>query len=160
MVKSRMEIRVDSLENEQVINLLEEHLGSMEHTAPAESRHALDISGLLEDGVTCWSIWDDTQLAGLGALKRLSSEHAEIKSMKTAIGYLRKGVASNILNHIIQEARASGYHRLSLETGSMEFFAPARNLYSSFGFKVCAPFGDYKKDTNSVFMTSYLDQGL
>lgn len=155
-----LEIRVDNLENEQVINLLEEHLSAMEHTAPAESRHALDISGLLEDGVTCWSIWDDTQLAGFGALKQLSSEHAEIKSMKTSIGYLRRGVASAVLKHIIQEARDRAYVRLSLETGSMDFFAPARNMYTLFGFGVCDPFGSYEKDPNSVFMTCYLDQQL
>ena len=154
--EKHLKIRVDNLENKQVIDLLKEHLNSMEHTAPAESRHALDINGLLEDGVTCWSIWDDSQLAGFGALKHLSKDHAEIKSMKTSVNYLRKGVASSILKYIIQEAQTRGYARLSLETGSMDFFAPARILYTSFGFKSCSSFGSYKEDPNSVFMTSSL----
>lgn len=152
-----MNIQIGSLDDPQVIDLIREHLAAMEPTAPAESRHALDLSGLSDDSITLWSIWDGNQLAGIAALKRLSPKHAEIKSMKTAKSFLRKGIASQLLSHIIEEAKQSGYQQLSLETGSMNFFAPARNLYSSFGFLECGPFEGYVEDPNSVFMTKYFD---
>lgn len=148
-----LDIRVDDLEGPEVLALLQEHLGSMEHTAPAESRHALDLAGLREPGITFWSIWDGPALAGFGALKHMTESHAEIKSMRTASSHLRRGVASKILRHLIQEAAIRGYSRLSLETGSMEFFEAARRLYAAFGFTSCLPFGGYTADPNSVFMT-------
>lgn len=151
-----MEIKFEDLKSPQVIALIREHLAAMEPTAPPESRHALDLSGLRGSDVTFWSIWDGDSLAGIGALKRLSSDHAEIKSMKTAEPYLRKGVGSRMLDHIILEAEKSDYKVLSLETGSMDFFEPARQLYKSFEFVECAPFGSYVKDPNSVFMTRNL----
>ena len=153
-----MEIVVDDLQNEAVIALLREHLESMVPTAPAESRHALDLQGLRSPDVTFWSVWDGAELAGFGAIKHLTDEQAEIKSMRTASRHLRKGVASALLHHIIQQARSRGYSQLSLETGAMEFFAPARDLYSAFGFVLCQPFGDYKPDPNSVFMTLQIDK--
>lgn len=148
-----MHIRVDNLEGTQVQELLREHLSSMEHTAPPESRHALDLSGLRDPAITFWSIWDGEQLAGFGALKHLTSTHAEIKSMRTAASYIRRGVASQMLCHLITEAAARGYTKVSLETGAMEFFYPARCLYESFGFVSCPPFGNYQPDPNSLFMT-------
>ena len=140
-----------------MIALIREHLASMEPTAPPESRHALDMKGLCSSDVTFWSIWDGEILAGIGALKRLSPDHAEIKSMKTALPYLRKGIASKMLDYIILEAKQCGYKNLSLETGSMEFFEPAIKLYRSFGFVECVPFGSYVEDPNSVFMTRYIE---
>lgn len=148
-----MDIRVDNLKSPAVLALLREHLRSMEHTAPAESRHALDLEGLTDPAVTFWTAWDGEALAGFGALKHLTPSHAEIKSMRTAATHLRRGVASRMLRHIIIEAAARGYARLSLETGSMAFFEPARRLYQSFGFVPCAPFGGYRADPNSVFLT-------
>jgi len=139
-----------------VIELLQEHLASMEATAPPESRHALDLDGLRTADIVFWSLWDGSQLAGIGALKQLTADHAEIKSMRTASAYLRKGVASTILQHIIREAKVRAYVCLSLETGSMEFFGPARRLYQSFGFEPCPPFGDYVDDPNSIFMSRLL----
>lgn len=150
--ESGLEIRIDDLEGPEVLALLREHLGSMEHTAPAESRHALDLAGLRDPGITFWSIWDGPALAGFGALKHMTEAHAEIKSMRTATSHLRRGVASKMLQHLILEAAIRGYSRLSLETGSMEFFEAARRLYASFGFTPCPPFGDYRPDPNSVFM--------
>lgn len=152
-----MEIRIDDLESSAVIGLLQDHLAAMEPTAPPESRHALDLEGLRSPEITFWSMWDGTELAGIGALKRLSPEHAEIKSMKTAESYLRQGVASRMVRHILHEAKLQGYRQISLETGSMAFFEPARRLYASFGFTPCPPFGPYIEDPNSVFMTKYLD---
>ena len=148
-----MDIRLDNLESPQILELLHEHLDSLAPTAPAESRHALDLAGLRSHDVTFWSIWDGATLAGFGALKRLTASHAEIKSMRTATSHLRQGVASTMLRHLIREAAVRGYSRLSLETGSMGFFEPARRLYSSFGFVPCAPFAHYQPDPNSVFMT-------
>lgn len=95
-------------------------------------------------------------LLGCGALKELDPYHGEIKSMRTAKEHLRKGVAKKLLQHIVEEAKKRGYQRLSLETGSMDAFEPARKLYASFGFEYCKPFSDYKEDPNSVFMTKEL----
>ena len=148
-----LHIRADDPGNPPVADLLREHLRSMEETSPPESRHALDIDGLRQPDVTFFSIWDGAQLAGCGALKSLDNEHAEIKSMRTADAYRRRGVASALLEHLIAEALRRGYRRLSLETGSMAYFEPARRLYAAFGFVHCAPFATYVEDPNSVFMT-------
>lgn len=152
-----MDIRLDNLESSQVLALIREHLAAMEPTAPPESRHALDLTGLKRSDVAFWSIWDGNMLAGIGALKQLSPDHAEIKSMKTATAFLRQGVASSMLQHLIQESKRRGITTLSLETGSMAFFEPARSLYRSFGFTECGPFGSYVDDPNSVFMTLRID---
>lgn len=140
-----------------MIALIREHLDSMAPTAPPESRHALDLAGLRSADITCWSVWDDQHLAGVGAVKHLSSTQAELKSMKTAEAYLRQGVAYSLLKHILNEAENRGYHQLYLETGSMSFFEPARKLYVSFGFTPCAPFGRYQEDPNSVFMVKNIN---
>ncbi|WP_026038124.1 GNAT family N-acetyltransferase [Halomonas sp. KM-1] len=153
-----MNIRVDDVRSQEVIELIREHLEAMVPTAPPESRHALDLDGLRGPDITLWAMWDGAELAGIEALKRLSQTHAEIKSMKTAKPYLRRGVASRLLSHMMHEAKSRGYSRLSLETGSMEYFQPARALYASFGFAPCAPFGEYQDDPNSVFMTLTIDE--
>jgi putative acetyltransferase len=148
-----MQIRVDDLRGAQIIRLLEEHLRGMHEVTPAESVHALDLSGLRRPEVTVWSAWEGDQLLGCGALKALDERHGEVKSMRTARAQLRKGVAAGVLEVIIAEARSRGYGRLSLETGSMEAFAPARALYARFGFKPCGPFADYTDDPHSYYMT-------
>lgn len=155
-VATVLEIRVDDLQGEAVVALLREHLRSIAPTAPEESRHALDLDGLRSPAITFWSAWDGSALAGFAAIRHLDRGHAEVKSMRTAASCLRKGVASLLLRHLIEEARRRGYSRLSLETGSMDFFAPARALYLSSGFVPCGPFGDYRPDPNSVFMTMAL----
>jgi len=148
-----MEIKVDDLSGVEIATLLKIHLQSLSALSPPESMHALDLDSLRKPEITFWSVWDGNELAGCGALKELDREHAEIKSMRTAAGHLRKGVASRMLEHIIQEARRRKYRRLSLETGSMAAFEPARRLYAKFGFKACGPFVGYVEDPNSVFMT-------
>jgi putative acetyltransferase len=148
-----MEIRLDDLSGPAVHALLIEHLESMRRLSPPESVHALEIEALRRPEITFWTAWSDTELLGCGALKELDPAHGEIKSMRTASGHKRKGVARNILIRIIEEARIRSYTRLSLETGSMQAFEPARRLYGSFGFTYCAPFADYIEDPNSVFMT-------
>ena len=148
-----MEIRVDDLTSPEIIGLLREHLNSMTLHSPPESIHALDLDGLRRPEVTFWSIWQNAELMGCGAIKELDSRHGEIKSMRTVSTHLRKGVAATLIRHILDEARRRSYRRLSLETGSMEAFAPARSLYTKFGFEPCAPFAAYVEDPYSVFMT-------
>ncbi len=151
-----MEIKVDDLSGPEVADLLMQHLTEMALHSPPESIHALDIEALRKSEITFWSVWDGNELIGCGALKELDAQHAEIKSMRTAPPYRKRGVATLLLRHILEEARNRGYRRLSLETGSMDAFDPARRLYSSFGFIYCDPFADYIEDPNSVFMTREL----
>ena len=147
------EIKLDDLSGKDIIALLEEHLADMNATSPPESKHALDLDGLKTPQVKFWTIWDGEKLAGCAAYKELDELHAEIKSMRTASDYRGKGVASMLLNYLIQDAQLSGYIRLSLETGSMDYFKPARELYRKHGFHFCQPFADYVEDPNSQFMT-------
>jgi putative acetyltransferase len=149
----RFDILEDDPSRPALAELLREHLASMTEHSPPESVHALDIEGLRAQEVTFWSVWDGSRLAGCGALKELDSRHGEIKSMHTASSHLRKGVASALMEHLLDVARQRGYRRLSLETGAMEAYVPARSLYARFGFEVCGPFSDYREDPYSTFMT-------
>ncbi len=149
----RVRIIVDDLTGTQIAELLEEHLTDMRTTTPPESKHALDLAGLRLPEITFWSAWEGDELVGCGAIKRLDADHAEVTSMRTSRTHRRGGVASAVLSHIIESSRAMGYRRLSLETGSGEFFDPARKLYEKFGFAYCEPFGDYQPDPLSAFMT-------
>jgi len=151
-----MDIRLDDLSGPEIAALLSEHLRSMYLHSPPESVHALDIARLRRPDITMWSAWDNGELLGCAALKQLDPGHGEIKSMRTATRHLRKGVASALLRHILAEAKRRSYRRLSLETGSMAAFAPARELYARFGFEPCGPFADYIEDPNSAFMTRTL----
>ena len=151
-----MDIRIDPLTSPAIIALLEEHLRNMALHSPPESIHALDLEALRKPEITFWTLWQHEELMGCGALKELDGTHGEIKSMRTASGHLRKGVAARLMQHILEEAKSRSYDRLSLETGSMAAFAPARKMYAGFGFEPCPPFGDYSEDPNSVFMTKKL----
>lgn len=151
-----MHIQLDDLTGPEIIALLEEHLRNMYEISPPESVHALDLSRLRQPDITFWTLWSEQQLLGCGALKELTSDHGEIKSMRTAMAHRNRGVAAAMLEHILAEARARGYTRVSLETGSMDAFKPAQRLYERFGFEYCSPFGDYEPDPNSVFMTKAL----
>jgi putative acetyltransferase len=151
-----MLIRVDDLAGPEIRSLLEEHLRSMHELSPPESVHALDLAALRKPEITFWTAWSQDELLGCGALKELDPTHGEVKSMRTASARRRTGVGRAMLTHIIMEARMRSYARLSLETGSMEAFAPAWRLYETFGFTSCAPFADYTEDPNSVFMTRTL----
>lgn len=148
-----MYIKIDDLSCAAVATLLSEHLKDMHLTSPPESVHALDLEALRGPKITFWTIWDDDVLAGCGAIKELTVHHAEIKSMRTAVELRCKGVATQLLQHILEQAKQRHYKKLSLETGSMQYFEPACKLYKRFGFKVCTPFADYKEDPNSIFMT-------
>jgi putative acetyltransferase len=140
------------LDDLRVRALLEHHLKSARAATAPGSAHALDLDGLKAPEIQFWAVWDEDALLGVVALKRLSTDHGEIKSMHTVQGHRRKGVGSAMLLHIIHAARAMGMSRLSLETGSWEYFVPARELYKRHGFVECPPFGEYVADANSVFM--------
>ena len=148
-----MRVEIDDPERPDVYALLEEHLRSMYELSPPESVHALDVSRLKGPDITFWSVRDGDTLLGCGALKELDPEHGEVKSMRTPQALRRRGAGRAVLIQILSEARLRGYKRLSLETGSMDAFLPAQKLYESFGFTYCGPFGDYKPDPYSVFMT-------
>lgn len=152
-----MHILPDPLTSPAIAALLSEHLRDMRRISPPESVHALDLDALRGPGVSFWSVWSDdspeAELMGCGALKELEASHGEIKSMRTAQAHRGKGVGSAMLAHILGEARARGYARVSLETGSQAEFEPARRLYAAHGFDFCPPFGSYREDPNSVFMT-------
>lgn len=148
-----MDIRLDDLRGPEIRALLEEHLRNMHEISPPESVHALDLESLRDPGITFWTAWTGADLLGCGALKALDPTHAEIKSMRTAAAHRRKGVACAMLQHILAEAQARSYLRVSLETGAQAQFLPARRLYESAGFTYCSPFASYVDDPNSVFMT-------
>ena len=132
---------------------LQAHLDDMEPTAPPESRHALDLSALQRPHVRLWVATEGEHLVGTAALAGLEAHHEELKSMRTEPRLRGRGVASLLLAHLLDDARSRGVERISLETGSMEFFTPARAFYARAGFVPCAPFGDYADDPLSTFMT-------
>ena len=152
-----MRVIVDNLQGDEIAEFLAEHIEDMRSVSPPESKHALDLEGLRSPEITFWSVYDGAELVGCGALKELDSRHGEIKSMRSASKRRGRGIGTHILSHIVEEASRRGYRRLSLETGSMDFFIPARRLYLSFGFEECDPFSDYVPDPNSVFMALELN---
>ena len=152
------EIRTDDLSGPEIAALLQEHLASVAQYSPPETIHALDLDALRAPDVTVWTVWQGPDLAGCGALKELDPRHGELKSMRTATSHRRRGVAAMLVEHMMLVARERGYRRLSLETGAMEAFAPARALYARFGFEFCGPFADYVEDSYGVFMTKALEE--
>ncbi|MBX9257715.1 GNAT family N-acetyltransferase [Desmonostoc muscorum CCALA 125] len=151
-----MHIRTDDLTGNKIAELLREHLENMNEITPPESVHALDLEALRSPDITFFSAWEGDELLGCGALKELDSRSGEVKSMRTAKAHRRRGVASKILEHIIKEAERRAYDCLNLETGSFPEFAPARALYTRYGFEYRGPFAEYIDDPNSIFMTKKL----
>lgn len=137
----------------RVIDLLRIHLTTASAQTAPGSAHALDVAGLQAPDITLWTMWEGETLLGVGGLKRLSVDHGEVKSMHTAQPMRRRGAGGAMLRHIIAAARACGMTRLSLETGSWDYFRPARAFYARHGFTECPPFADYVLDPNSVFMS-------
>ena len=156
-----MHIQPDDPARPDVLALLEEHLRHMRELSPPESVHALDVAQLKVPEITFWTVRSGEQLLGCGALKELTPDHGEVKSMRTPAALRGKGAGRAVLNHMIGEAKKRGYKRLSLETGPAETFAAAHQLYKAVGFTECGPFGDYTLDPHSVFLTLDLitDQG-
>jgi putative acetyltransferase len=148
-----LQIREDNLSGPEIANLVSEHIQSALKHSPRESAHVMDLEALRAPDITFWTIWQEQVLLGCGALKELDATHGEIKSMRIVKAHRGKGIASRMLQHLIAEARKRSYTRLSLETGSMDAFAPARALYARFGFEYRGPFTGYTEDPLSIFMT-------
>ena len=148
-----LKIIAGGLDDPRVVRLLGIHLTTARSQTAPGSAHALDLAGLKTPDITFWSAWESDDLAGVGALKRLSASHGEVKSMHTAQAVRRRGVGAAMLRHIIAAARDRGMGKLRLETGSWPFFRPAVALYKRHGFVECPPFGDYTLDPNSIFLT-------
>ncbi|HJW34822.1 MAG TPA: GNAT family N-acetyltransferase [Holophagaceae bacterium] len=151
-----MDIHPDDLTHPDVQALLAAHVADMYRISPPGSVHVLDLDGLRQPGVSFWSLWIDGALAGCGALKELDPTHGELKSMRTAEAFRGHGVGKAMLTYLLAEAQRRGYTRVSLETGSQPFFAPAWALYRSAGFTDGPPFDHYVDDPHSVFMTKEL----
>jgi putative acetyltransferase len=146
-------IAQDDLTGADIAALLKFHLTQMAQHSPICSVHAFPVERLRADDVTFWSIRVGERLAGCGALKQIDPSHGELKSMRTDPAFLRQGLGEAMLLHLIGEARARGYTRLSLETGRPEPFHAAHGLYRKHGFAECEPFGDYTHDPFSMCMT-------
>ncbi|GGO68549.1 GNAT family N-acetyltransferase [Nocardioides deserti] len=150
----------DSPLRPEVLALLEEHLRDMHATSPAESVHALDPAALAAPGTAFWTARSgEGAVLGCVALQDLGAGHVELKSMRTATAARRRGIGAGLLDRVLAEAGAAGHERISLETGTEPYFAPARALYRSRGFEECPPFGDYALDPHSVFLTRGLGTG-
>ncbi|MDH3538628.1 MAG: GNAT family N-acetyltransferase [Acidimicrobiia bacterium] len=149
-------IAIDDPRARDVRALLEQHLRFAHDTTPIDHIHALDLEGLLDPAVTLYSLREGGKLLGIGAIRQLDDHHAELKSMHTVVGARGRGLGRAMLGHLLSVAIERGVDRVSLETGTMEAFAPARALYASAGFEPCGPFGDYQPSPSNTFMTMEL----
>ena len=142
-----------NFDNLEVNKLLLKHFNELRNVSPAGSTHVLDIDGLKDPSIKFWSLWENNKLIGCGALKFLEKNHGEFKSIRVADEFRKKGIGERIIEHLIEEAKKLEISKLSIETGAGEFFLPARNLFSKFGFKLCPPFAHYKEDPHSCYYT-------
>lgn len=152
-----MNILEGGLDRAEVQQLIAFHLEQSQQNTGPRCAHALNIDGLRGPDIRFWTAWEGEQVLAIGALRRLSDTEGELKSMHTVQHIRRQGFGTMMLRHIIEVARAMGIRRLSLETGSWPYFEPAREFYRRNGFQDCAPFGDYRPDPNSVFMTMLIE---
>tara|TARA_B100001741_G_scaffold240786_1_gene201815 strand:- start:701 stop:1156 length:456 start_codon:yes stop_codon:yes gene_type:complete len=140
-----------NFDNSEVNNLLKKHFIELRTVSPEGSTHVLDIEGLKDPSIKFWSLWENNELVGCGALKFLEKKHGEFKSIRVADKFRKTGVGKKIIDHLIEEAKKLEVSKLSIETGAGNFFLPARKLFSKFGFKKCSPFAHYKNDPNSCY---------
>ncbi len=142
-----------NFDNPDVNALLKKHFVELRSVSPAGSTHVLDIAGLKDNTIKFWSLWENNEIIGCGALKFLEKGHGEFKSIRVADNFRKKGIGEKIINHLILEAKKLNIVKLSVETGAGNFFQPARKLFYKFGFKECPPFAHYKEDPNSCYYT-------
>ena len=142
-----------NFDNPDVNALLKKHFVELRSVSPAGSTHVLDIAGLKDNTIKFWSLWENNEIIGCGALKFLEKGHGEFKSIRVADNFRKKGIGEKIINHLILEAKKLNIDKLSVETGAGNFFQPARKLFYKFGFKECPPFAHYKEDPNSCYYT-------
>ena len=140
-----------------VNQLLKKHFVELKNASPEGSAHVLDISGLQVTSIKFWSIWENDQLIGCGALKILEKTHGEFKSIRVHDNFRGKGMGIKIINLLINEAKKLAITRISIETGAGEFFIPARKLFDNCGFRPCPPFAHYKEDVNSLYLTKHFN---
>ncbi|MAM86210.1 MAG: GNAT family N-acetyltransferase [unclassified Hahellaceae] len=152
-----MEIQLDNLQGRAIAEFLQQHIEDMKATSPPESKHALDIEGLRAPEISFWTVYSGAELVACGALKEIDPFHGEVKSMRVHASARGTSIGSKLLRHLVEVAKNRRYRALMLETGSMAFFQPARNLYLKHGFAYCGPFGPYEEDPNSVFMVLHLE---
>ncbi|MDF2493643.1 GNAT family N-acetyltransferase [Sphingomonas sp.] len=148
-----MELREGGLDDPRVLALVAHHQGEARATTPSENAHAMNVDGLRARDISFWGLWESEELLGIAALRALSSDHGEIKSMRTAPTHLRRGVARTLLAHLIALARTRGYTRVSLETGTAPMFTAANRMYEAAGFVDGPAFGDYPESLHNRFMT-------
>ena len=142
-----------NFDNPEVNELLNKHFVELRSVSPADSTHVLDIAGLKDQSIKFWSLWENNEIIGCGALKFLEKNHGEFKSIRVTDKFRKTGIGEKIIDHLIEEAKKLEISKLSIETGAGEFFLPARKLFSKFGFKACPPFAHYKEDPNSYYYT-------
>ena len=142
-----------NFDNSEVLELLNKHFIELRSVSPEGSTHVLDIEGLKDKNIKFWSLWEDNLLMGCGALKFLDKEHGEFKSIRVEDKFRKKDNGIKILKHLIFEAKKLNIKKISVETGSGDFFTPARKLFNKCGFKLCKPFDHYKEDPNSCYMS-------
>lgn len=141
----------NNFDDYEVNKLLKKHFIELRSVSPEGSTHVLDINGLKNASIKFWSLWEENKLVGCGALKFLETYHGEFKSIRVADDFRKKGYGKKIIHHLISESKEIGIKKLSVETGSGNFFLPARKLFTSCGFKPCNPFAHYKLDPNSCY---------
>ena len=146
-----------NFDNSEVNELLTKHFIELRAASPEGSAHVLDITGLKVNSIKFWSLWDEKKLIGCGALKFINEEHGEFKSIRIHDDFRKKGLGTEVINHLISEAKKLKIKRLSIETGAGDFFIPARKLFKKAGFTPCKPFAHYKEDANSVYLTKLID---
>ena len=146
-----------NFDNPEVHELLINHFIELRSVSPEDSCHVLNIDGLKDPSIKFWSMWDENNLVGSGALKFLDKEHGEFKSIRVSDKFRGKGNGLKVINHLINEAKKLNIKRLSLETGAGGFFLSARKLFNKSGFKTCEPFSHYKNNINSVYMTMLIN---
>ena len=145
-----------NFDDPEVHKLLTNHFIELRAASPEGSAHVLDIPGLKVPSIKFWSLYNNDQLMGCGALKFLDKGHGEFKSIRIHDNFRKKGHGAIVINHLINEAKKLDIKRLSIETGAGDFFIPARKLFKSCGFEPCEPFAHYKEDINSVYLTKLI----
>ena len=143
----------NNFDHPEVNELLKKHFIELRSVSPERSTHVLDIPGLKVPSIKFWSLWKNEKLIGCGALKLLDENHGEFKSIRIADKFKQKGLGIKIINHLIKEAKKLNVKKISVETGSGDFFLPARKLFKKCGFEPCKPFAHYKEDPNSCYFS-------
>ena len=144
-------------DNPEVNELLTKHFIELRAASPEGSAHVLDIPGLKDKSIKFWSLWENENLLGCGALKFLDNDHGEFKSIRVHDKFRKKGNGIKVIKHLIIEAKKLNIKRLSIETGAGDFFIPARKLFKKCNFEPCDPFAHYKDDINSIYLTKLIN---